>query len=137
MKTEEKINISKIDYLKNEIIRKIHKSDTHPYIIKGIMFGYELTNRDIEFNSYKIPFCDLYYVKDPSKDATLDDVLNYTNVGMSLSYILDDILTNSEYNYSYYEINEVMDWFEDYLKNNHKFIDKKVLFGNQIKNINE
>ena len=137
MKTEEKINISKIDYLKNEIIRNVHKSDMYPYIIKGIMFGYELTNRYIEFNSYKTPFSDLYYAKDPSKDATLDDDLNYTNVGMSLSYILDDILTNSEYNYSYYEINEVMDWFEDYLKNNHKFIDKKVLFGNQIKNINE
>ncbi len=28
-----------------------------------------------------------------------------------------------------------MDWFEDYLKNKHKFIDKKVLFGNQIKSI--
>jgi hypothetical protein len=129
--------ISKIDYLKNEIIRNVHKSDMYPYIIKGIMFGYKLINKPIELNLYKFPFSDLYYAKDPTKDATLGDDLNYTNVGMSLSYILEDILTNSEYNYSYYEINEVMDWFEDYLKNNHKFIDKKVLFGNQIKDINE
>ena len=129
--------INKIDYLKNEIIRNVHKSDTYQYIIKGVMFGYKLTNRPIELNSYKFPFSDLYYAKDPSKDATLDDDLNYINIGMSLSYILDDILTNSEYNYSYYDINGVMGWFEDYLKNNYEFIDKKVLFGNQIKSIND
>ena len=128
-------NMDKIDYLKNGIIRSVHKSDIYPYIIKGIAFGFELTNGLIEFNLYKFPFSDIYYVKDPAKDATLDDDLNYTNVGMSLSYILDDILNNSEYNYSYYDINGVMDWFEDYLKSNYEFIDKKVLFGNKIKKI--
>ena len=129
--------ISKIDYLKNEIIRNVHKSDTYQYIIKGVMFGYKLTNRPIELNSYKFPFSDLYYCKDPSKDASLDDDLNYTNIGMSLFYILEGILINSEYNYSYYDINGVVDWFEDYLKSNYEFIDKKVLFGNQIKSIND
>ena len=101
------------------------------------MFGHKLKNRPIELNLYKFPFSDLYYCKDPSKDASLDDDLNYTNIGMSLFYILEGILINSEYNYSYYDINGVMDWFEDDLKSNYEFIDKKVLFGNQIKSIND
>jgi hypothetical protein len=128
--------INKIDYLKFEIMKNSHKSNIYPYIIKGVAFGYNLIDKPIELNIHKFPFSDLYYCKDPLKDDILGDN-NYTNIGMSLSYILEDILINSEYKYSYYDINGVMDWFEDYLKNNHEFIDKKVLFGNQIKGINE
>ena len=48
---------------------------------------------------------------------------------------LDHVLSNSEYDYSYFDITELLWWFEDYLKENYEFlVDKVLLDGHLISN---
>jgi hypothetical protein len=53
-------------------------------------------------------------------------------MGHFISISFDHILTYSEYDYSYFDITEILWWFKDYLKENYMFINDKILVNNKI-----
>jgi len=132
----------KIDYFKNELLSCLQKNnltkETHPYIIKGINKPHKTKNGGVEPNIYHHHFIDLYFCKFPT--TKVDESRNpeewvYFNVGHFISISIDHILTNSEYEYSYFDIIDLLWWFEDYLKNNYEFlVDNILLDGHLLSN---
>lgn len=132
----------KIESFKNELLSCLLKNnltkETHPYIIKGVNKPYKTKNGGVEPNIYYHHFIDLYFCKYPS--TKVDESRNpeewvYFNIGHFISLSIEHILTNSEYEYSYFDITELLWWFEDYLKENYEFlIDKVLLDGHLLSN---
>ena len=129
----------KIESFKNELLSCLQKNkltkETHPYIIKGVNKPYKTKNGGVEPNIYYHHFIDLYFCKYPS--IKVDESRNpeewvYFNVGDFMSISLDHVLTNSEYDYSYFDIVELLFWFEDYLKENYKFLVDDILVDGHL-----
>lgn len=132
----------KIECFKKELLSCLQKNnltkDTHPYIIKGVNTPYKTKNGGVEPNIYHHHFIDLYFCKYPSTkvdDSRNPDEWVYFNIGHFMSISLDHILTNSKDDYSYFDITEILFWFEDYLKENYKFlVDTVLLDGHLLSN---
>ena len=130
----------KIEHFKNELLSCLEKNkltkNTHPYIIKGVNTPYKTKDGGIEPNIYYHHFIDLYFCKNSSLTEEVEsrnpEDWNFYNIGHFISISFDHILTYSEYDYSYFDITELLWWFEDYLKENYMFINDKILVNYKI-----
>lgn len=133
-------NELKKEYFKNELLSCLEKNkltkNTHPYIIKGVNTPYKTKNNGIEPNIYYHHFIDLYFTKNPSlKEEVVSknpENWNFCNIGHFISITFDNILTYTEYDYTYFDIIDLLWWFQDYLSENYIFIDNKILVNGKI-----
>jgi hypothetical protein len=130
----------KKEQFKNELLSSLEKNNltkkTHPYIIKGVNTPYKTKDGGIEPNIYYHHFIDLYFCKNPSLTEEVEsrnpEDWNFINIGHFTSITFEHILTYSEYDYSYFDITEILWWFRDYLEENYIFINDKILVNNKI-----
>jgi len=130
----------KLEKLKLKLRSSLYESNVNyekkPYFIKGLNLPYKTKNGDYEPHIYNHHFNDLFFCKEivDEVDSRNPDDWIYYPIGMFLDH---KIFMDIESEYSYQDIINFLDWFENYLKRKYKFVGDKILFGNKIVKIEE
>lgn len=130
----------KLEKLKLKLRDSLYKCNVNyekkPYFIKSLNLPYKTKNDDYEPHIYNHHFNDLSFCKEivDEIDSRNPDDWVYYPIGMFLNH---RIFIDIESEYSYQDIINFLDWFENYLKSNYKFVGDKILFGNKIVKIEE
>ncbi len=122
--------------LRTSLVESNLTYEKKPYFIKSLNLPYKTKDGDYEPHIYNHYFNDLSFAKEmvDEIDSRNPDDWVYYPIGMFLNH---RIFMDIESEYSYQDIINFLDWFENYLKSNYKFVGDKILFGNKIVKIEE
>lgn len=117
--------------LRTSLIESNVSYEKKPYFIKSLNLPYKTKTGGYEPNVYKHHFNDLSFCAElvGEVDSRNPDDWCYYPIGMFLNH---KIFMDIENGYSYQDVTDFLDWFEDYLKSNYEFIGDYILFGNKI-----
>lgn len=117
--------------LRTSLIESNVTYEKKPYFIKSLNLPYKTKTGGYEPHIYKHHFNDLSFCRElvDEVDSRNPDDWIYYPIGMFLDY---KIFMDIESEYSYQDIVNFLDWFENYLNFKYEFVGDKILFGNKI-----